>query len=202
MAQILKFYDENHIYELDGEEIPSVSELARFASREIYGDIAQFTLDNAAERGTKVHKACENLDRYGDCEVDESIAPYIQAYIQFVKDYEPEWELIEKPLASTEKKFAGTLDRMGTLNTGDTAIVDLKSSSVVQKVLATIQLNGYEELYRENLKKDVDKLYILHLQKDGKYKLIEFQHDTALFNACMTLHNALKKKKRSKKTNG
>lgn len=198
MAQILKFYDENHIYELDGEEIPSVSELSRFASREIYGEISQYTLDNAAERGTKVHKACENLDRYGDCEVDENIAPYIKAYIQFVSDYQPEWELVEKPMASANRRFAGTLDRAGKLNTGKTAIIDLKSSSVVQKVLAMIQLNGYDELYEENTGKIADELYILHLKKDGTYKLINFEKDRTLFNACLSLHNALKKKKRGK----
>lgn len=199
MAQILKFYDESHVYELDGEEIPSVSELSRFASREIYGEIAQYTLDNAAERGTKVHKACENLDRYGDCEVDESIAPYVKAYLAFLNDYKPEWECIEKALASEEKRFAGTLDRVGKLNNGKTAIVDLKTSYAVQKVLANIQLNGYEHLYHTNFGKRVDELYILHLKNDGTYKLIEFPHDTELLNACLTLHNALKKKKRGKK---
>lgn len=202
MAQILKFYDENHIYELDGEEIPSVSELSRFASREIYGEISQFTLDNAAERGRKVHKSCENLDRFGDCEVDESIVPYIKAYIKFLEDYKPEWKYIEKALASTNRKFAGTLDRVGTLKGEKLAIVDLKSSSAVQKVLASIQLNGYQELYEENFGEKIDELDILHLKNDGTYKLVTIPQDKSLFNSCLTLHNALKKKRRGKKTNG
>ena len=202
MAQILKFFDENHVYELDGEEIPSVSELSRFASREIYKDINQYTLDRAADRGTKVHKACENLDRYGDCEVEEGISPYIKAYIQFCQDYAPSWSLIEKPLASGTMQFAGTLDRVGTLKDGKAAIVDIKTSSVVQKVLALIQLNGYKVLYEENFAQRIEKLYILHLKNDGNYKLIEFPTDLTLFNACLSLHNALKKKKRSKKNAG
>ena len=60
MAQLL-FFDECHKYTLDGEELPSVSQLTRFISREIYGDVGQFNLDRAAERGTAVHKATERI---------------------------------------------------------------------------------------------------------------------------------------------
>ena len=41
MATLL-FFDQGHKYTLDGEELPSVSELCRFLSREIYGDVAQW----------------------------------------------------------------------------------------------------------------------------------------------------------------
>lgn len=199
MAQILKFYDEKHIYELDGEQIPSVSEISRFVSREVYGDIVQYTLDHAAERGSKVHKQCEILDKYGECECDGEIAPYIQAYIKFLEDYKPEWVAIEKPLACKDRGFAGTLDRAGRLKDGRFAIVDLKSSSVVQKVLAQIQLNGYKELWETNEEPRVDVLIILHLRKDGTYKVHEIPIDSMLFEACLALHNATKKKKRGKK---
>ena len=71
----LIFYDEGHEYQVDGERVPSVSEVLRFISREVYGDVNQYTLDNAADRGTRIHKACELLDKYGKVECDEDIAP-------------------------------------------------------------------------------------------------------------------------------
>ena len=199
MAQILKFYDEKHIYELDGEQIPSVSEISRFVSREVYGDIAQYTLDHAADRGSKVHKQCELLDKYGECECDSEIAPYIKAYIKFLEENQPEWVAIEKPLACKEKGYAGTLDRVGRLKDGRFAIVDLKSSSVVQEVLAQIQMNGYKGLWEANEEQKVDVLIILHLRKDETYKPHEIPMDGTLFEACLDLHNATKKKKRGKK---
>lgn len=200
MANILKFLDKRHIYELNGELVPSVSELSRFASREVYGDISQHTLDSAADRGKKVHDACENLDRYGDCEADKEIVPYIKAYLSFHEEYQPEWVAIEKALGSKAMEFAGTLDRVGKIKGADgLVIVDLKSSSVVQKALALIQLNGYKKLYEENFGEEIKALYILHLQKDEKYKLIEFPTDDTLFMACWNLHQALKKKPRKKK---
>lgn len=200
MAQILKFYDERHRYTLNDEEIPSVSEISRFASREIYGDITQYTLDNACSRGSAVHKYTEILDKYGECEAGEDVIPYITAYIQFRKDYGiSEYEAIEKSLASSTMKYAGTLDRVGVID-GKRAILDIKTSAVVQKPLAMIQLNGYKKLWEENNSdKPIEALYILHLKKDGRYKLLPFEMDDTLFMACYRLHQALKKKTKERK---
>lgn len=199
MAQILKFYDERHEYTLNGEKIPSVSEIARFASREIYGDISQYMLDNAADRGKKVHSAAEILDREKTVKVDDDIVPYIKAYMNFLKEYAPEYIAIEKAYASQTEKYAGTLDRVARIHGKDgISIIDIKSSSVVQKVLARIQLNGYKKLFEENTGESVSHIFILHLKKDETFRLIEFEKDNTLFDACLALHKALEKKKRGK----
>lgn len=231
----LMFFDSSHTYTVDGEEFPSVSEISRFASREIYGDISQYTLDNACSRGSAVHKATEILDKYSTVECDEDIEPYIRAYVQFRKDFGvKEYDYIEKPIANEELKYAGTIDRIFTVTqdfadkvkenckhqivineqgkvekqkcdvpipVGSFAIIDLKSSSVVQNVLALIQLNGYRLAVQEAGLGAVGSLFILHLDKEGEYKLIPYEVKDELFMACLTLHNALKKKPRVKKEN-
>ena len=103
MATLL-FFDQGHKYTLDGEELPSVSELCRFLSREIYGDVAQWRLDNAADRGTAVHKACESLDKFGSVDVQDAILPYLQAYLKFRREHAVEWRKIE--YASTTRSAA------------------------------------------------------------------------------------------------
>ena len=193
MAQLL-FFDEGHKYTIDGEELPSVSELTRFISREIYGDVGQFNLDRAADRGTAVHKATELLDKYGTAEIDEDIAPYLQAYIAFRKEHKCEWQKIEYATHHPENLYAGTLDRVGTVD-GKLVVLDIKTSSTIQKPLYTAQLN----LYRKMLPDPIDQLVILHLKKDGTYKLIDIPIEDALADACITMHEALKKKKRSNK---
>ena len=193
MAQLL-FFDEGHKYTIDGEELPSVSELTRFISREIYGDVGQFNLDRAADRGTAVHKATELLDKYGTAEIDEDIAPYLQAYIAFRKEHKCEWQKIEYATHHPENLYAGTLDRVGTID-GKLVVLDIKTSSTIQKPLYTAQLN----LYRKMLPDPIEQLVILHLKKDGTYKLIDMPIDDTLADACITMHEALKKKKRSKK---
>ena len=193
MAQLL-FFDECHKYTLDGEELPSVSQLTRFISREIYGDVGQFNLDRAAERGTSVHKATELLDKYGTAEIDEDIAPYLQAYIAFRKEHKCEWQKIEYATHHPDNLYAGTLDRVGTID-GKLVVLDIKTSSTIQKPLYTAQLN----LYRKMLPDPIEQLVILHLKKDGTYNLIDIPIEDTLADACVTLHEALKKKKRSKK---
>ena len=193
MAQLL-FFDEGHKYTLDGEELPSVSQLTRFISREIYGDVGQFNLDRAAERGTAVHKATELLDKYGKAEIDEDIMPYLQAYICFRKEHKCEWQKIEYATHHPNNLYAGTRDRVGTVD-GHLVVLDIKTSSTIQKPLYTAQLN----LYRKMLPDPIEQLVILHLKKDGTYKLIDIPIEDALADACVTMHEALKKKKRSKK---
>ena len=236
MARLI-FFDDTHTYTVDGEEFPSVSEISRFASREVYGEVSQYNLDNACSRGSSVHKATEILDKYGKCECDEDIEPYIRAYVKFRKDFGiKDYAHIEKSLAHEELKYAGTLDRIYTIDEnfakavadkcksfvfinadgkvetiktpkdlskliGELAIIDLKSSSVVQKVLAIIQLNGYKLSTEFNGLGEVGALFILHLENDGNYKLIGFENNPDLFMACLTLHKALQKKKRVKKEN-
>ena len=193
MAQLL-FFDEGHKYTLDVEELPSVSQLTRFISREIYGDVGQFNLDRAADRGTAVHKATELLDKYGTAEIDEDISPYLKAYIAFRKEHKCEWQKIEYATHHPENLYAGTLDRVGTVD-GKLVVLDIKTSSTIQKPLYTAQLN----LYRKMLPDPIEQLVILHLKKDGTYKLIDIPVDDTLADACVTMHEALKKKKRSKK---
>ena len=66
-------------------------------------------------------------------------------------------------------------------------------------MLAQIQLNAYKKNVEINGLGEVGALFILHLSKDQKYKMIAFEMDDTLFMSCLNLHNALKAKKRTKK---
>ena len=192
MAQLI-FYDNSHTYEVDGVKMDSVSEILRFLSREEYGDIDQFRLDNAAGRGTAVHTACEVLYKYKTVECAPDIEPYVMAFIQFLKDHKCEFNDIEKALADVERGIAGTPDLCGTVD-GEEAIVDMKAQASIHKTLVKAQLNGYRDLRMKNGKPEAKKLYCLQLMGDGKYRLYPVAIDSTEFEACYTLHSALKKK--------
>ena len=189
MANLL-FYDKNHVYELNGIKLPSVSEILRFISREVYSDINQYKLDNAAERGKNVHKACEQLICFGECEVSDDLFGYIQAFVKFLKENECEFSLVEKSLATNE--FAGTLDLYGKVS-NELTIIDIKTVSSVNKPLVRAQLNGYKILAEHNGHK-VEALKCLQLMSDGKYRLYPVTIDDTEFMASLTLHKALNKK--------
>jgi hypothetical protein len=196
MANLL-FLDESHRYIVNGEEVPSVSELCRFISREVYGDIAQFRLDNAAERGTNIHKACEVLDKYGSVDVESDILPYIQAYLLFRKEHSVQWEKIEFQTYHPTLSYAGTIDRYGTVD-GVPTLLDIKSSSTIHKPLYCAQLNLYRMML-EARKIAVERLSVLHLKSDGKYRIVPFERNEDVPSALLTLHALTKKKPRKKR---
>lgn len=190
MAQLI-FYDDKHIYEVDGVKVPSVSEIIRFISRESYSDIAQYRLDNAAERGTKVHKLCEQMIKYGECEAGYDVVGYIQAFVLFCKEHSFELQYSEKALACEE--YAGTVDLIGTVD-GAQSVIDLKTVCAVVKPLVKAQLNGYKRLVEYNKIAEITRLYCLQLMADGKYRLYPVAIDSIEFDACLTLHRQMAKK--------
>lgn len=194
----LMFFDEAHKYTVDGEEVPSVSEITRFMARELYAEVNQLALDKAADRGTKVHKATEALDKFGSVEIEDDLLGYVKAYVSFVKDNRPSWEKIEWPVHN-EKLYAGTIDRYGTIGEKK-GIVDLKTTGTITPGHRAVY-TAAQNLYRLAIEKDweVDFIDIVQLKPDGTYKVYEIEIQDELALACLALHNAMKKRKRRKK---
>lgn len=192
MARLI-FYDETHEYQVDGMRLASVSEILRFISREEYDDISQYRLDNAAERGTAVHKACEVLYKYRAVECGPDIEPYVQAFVQFLKDHKCNFTDIERALADTELGFAGTPDFCGIID-GEEAIIDMKAQSSIKKTLVKAQLNAYRHLRIVNGFDEPKRLYCLQLMNTGTYRLYPVAIDDTEWRACLALHKALEKK--------
>jgi hypothetical protein len=194
---ILQFFDRGHVYMLDGERIPCVSDLCRFLHREIYKDAPIWQLEAAADRGTKVHAATEALDKAGRAEIEDDYLPYLEAYVAFHREHEVEWELVEHSDYHPAHRYAGTIDRYGMVD-GYKTLADLKTTYTVYKPLCSASLNLYRMIL-EARQKTVERLLIIHLKKDGTYKLIWFDVDDSVPLALITLHTALKTKRRKKK---
>lgn len=200
MANIV-FFDEGHSYTVDGEPVPSVSEVTRFMAREIYDQTRQQDMDKAADRGTKIHKATEVLDKYRAAEVDDEYIEYLKAYMAFCKEYKPSWEKIECPV-NNEKLYAGTIDRYGMIGE-QKVLLDIKSTATISPAHRALY-TAAQNLYRMALEKlglRVDAIWILQLKKDGTYKIYQLEVQDELANACIALHQALKKRTRARKEN-
>lgn len=182
--------DELHRYELDGKEVPSVSRILRFLRQDVYADIRQDILDDAAKRGTSVHEACETLDKSGTVDIDDGIEGYVRAYVRFLREHNCEWSAIESPIANRKFWYAGKPDRVGIVDE-KLSIVDIKAQSSIHKTLVKAQLNAYKLCFE-----DVESLFCLQLMRDGKYRLYDVSIDASEFMSCLVLHNALSKKHR------
>ena len=194
---ILQFFDEGHIYKLGEEVLPCVSDLCRFLHREIYKEAPIWQLEAAADRGTKVHEATELLDKAGRAEIEGEYLPYLEAYARFRREHEVSWELIEHPDYHPEHRYAGTIDRYGMVD-GISTLVDLKTTHQVYKPLCGASLNLYRMIL-EARGKQVERLMIIHLRKDGTYKLVQIDFDDSVPMALITLHTALKRRRRGNK---
>jgi hypothetical protein len=190
----LQFFDKGHIYMLEGERLPCVSDLCRFLHREIYKDAPLWQMEVAADRGTKVHAATETLDKTGRAEIEDDYLPYLQAYALFRQEHDVQWELIEHPDYHPAHRYAGTIDRYGMLD-GFSTLLDIKTTYKVYKPLCSASLNLYR-MVLEARQKTVERLAILHLRKDGSYKLMWFDADDSVPMALITLHTALKTRRK------
>ena len=192
----LIFREQDHVYMLDGEQLPSVSDLCRFLHREIYKDAPLWRMEAAAERGTAVHKATQELDATGRTEIEEAYLPYLKAYTAFLEKHSVSWTMTEQAFHHPELGYAGTIDRYGLIDK-HTALVEIKTTSQLYKPLCRAQTNLYRLMLIAN-GFPVDRLYVLHLKRDGKYRLAPMEIDEDLARALITLHNALRKKRRKR----
>ena len=191
----LIFEESTHTYTLDGEVIPSVTQIIRFLDVDV-DKSRPWIRDEAARRGTLVHQATALID-YGETDVFDMVPPeaqgYVQAYLNFLRDNRCEWKYIELPGWCEYKgtRYAGTVDRYGKMN-GANTLLDVKTGTSGAKTRHAAQLTGYRNF------PGIDPecfLYILYLKKDGTYKLVSHMADEEAFEACLTLHNKLGGKK-------
>lgn len=178
MKHDIEFFEDEHLYLVDGEEVPSVTTILNYMSDVEYSKVSPAVLEQAARRGSLVHEYTELID-YG-CEPDEveyEVVGYLKAYKDFLRDYKPDWLFVEEPLYSEEYGYAGTVDRIGYIN-GELSVVDIKtlaSPTKMQKFTVSAQTMAYEVAYGEY----VGKRYALYLGKDGEYNLVDlWEYDT------------------------
>ena len=124
----VEFLEESHTYIYEGVIIPSVSEVMNPLSEKKYATISKARLENAADRGTRVHKAVEEFEKTGKQTDDLEIRPYLMAYRIAKKLHK--FEVFDNEKRLTKGKYAGTLDMIAKLD-GKLIIIDLKATSVI-----------------------------------------------------------------------
>lgn len=168
----IEFDEDKHLYYVGGKQIPSVTDILAPLHRS-YGKINPSVLEYAAKRGTAVHEALQMLDLTGDLEWTPEITPYIQAYLEWCAVYKPTWLAVEKIVYSDDLGYAGTLDRMGYLNDGKLAVVDIKTSQPTKEAYISVCLQTLAYAYASVENYSEVNRYGLFLMKDGKYRLLD-----------------------------
>ena len=166
----LEYFDETHTYLYDGLMLPSVSQIlgAKFINE--YASVPPAVLNNAAKRGTAVHKAIENYNNSGYDDGSEAVRNF--RFLE--KQYGFEVLDSELPIVIFKDDMpiaCGRLD-MTMLMDGQTGIADIKTVSALNKEKIAYQLNLYRIGLMQSYGVDAQFLKIIHI-RDGIRKVID-----------------------------
>lgn len=186
MENKLVFNESKHQYSVNGLVLPSVTQILKPLSSEIYDLIDSHVLEKAAAKGTSVHYATELFDLYGIEEIDEENRGYLEAYKRFKKENNVLLVEVEKQLFHPTLYYAGTIDRIVKIN-NKRVLLDIKTTEKTHKELVSVQVSAYQELaYRNGI--EVDDLAVLKLNKDGTYQFIYLNNNLDIFMYLYKIH--------------
>jgi hypothetical protein len=173
MTDVLRFDEAAHRYTLGGRELPSVTTLIEAAGLvDLFGSAEDLAFWR--DRGTAVHIGTELIDRdeLDESTVADEVRPYLDAWRRFRRESGFTPEHIEMRLHHPVLRYAGTIDRIGTLRKHP-ALIDIKTGA--QRRATGVQLAAYAELAAANGICDKRiRRYGCYLQPDGTYQLVPY----------------------------
>lgn len=180
----LEYYDDEHLYLVDGVIIPSVSQILAMKFGGRYKGVDRATLRRAADAGTAVHEAIEKLCKTG--EVDDSI-PEVRNFLWLKKMYGFDVVANELPVLlfkDNEPVAAGRMDMVLSID-GKLGIADVKRTAVLDKEYVAYQTNIYRLAFMQDYDMDIAFLRAIHLRGDVRKfvtLLIKPEFATSLVN--------------------
>lgn len=182
-----EFDEKNHIYKLYGLTIPSVSEIIRPIHQKVYENISEHSLEIAADRGTRIHRAIEFLNKFDYYNIDDDCKGYLDAYKKFRNEHQ-DWILLSSEFRTYHKTllYGMTIDEVYQTPKG-IVINDIKTTSQAHLDAWAVQLGGYRAGY-ESQHSSISGTAILQLFKDGSYTIYDIKDNYSVFLACLQIY--------------
>ena len=135
--------------------------------------------DAAARRGTEVHDLAQRYMAGEDIPVPDELEGHVDAYIAFVKEWEPRELLVETPIASVRFGYCGTLDVIADLADGHRWLYDLKTtrSGVYRESVCQLAAYRHADFYLDRDGEvqpmvEVDRCGVVWLRADRTYEFV------------------------------
>ncbi len=154
--------------------------------------------DEAAVKGTDVHRLAERIVGGEEVDVPEHLVPYVESCIAFLEDHDIQPTLVEAVVGSREHWYAGKLDLIA-----NDAIWDYKTGSSGIWPETAFQLSGYAfaefhgEHGDEHPMPAVNAAYGVHLRPDG-YDLYPLEFGRHVFEEFLDIAKVARIAKRAK----
>ena len=182
-GHVVRFYDKNHRYTVDGVECISVSSIVKVASKynswDDYSNVSKSTLDHAAQKGTAMHKVIENYEKYGEVPqrlyVDE-----FNGYMYLKEKYKFKCLDNERIVLFCDDNdkavFCGRLDMIIRMD-DKVGICDLKRTYKLYPKKVAFQLNLYRLAYMQSYHTSIDFISCIRLRDYSVRQFVTFDID-------------------------
>lgn len=162
----LEYFDENHMYLVDGIIVPSITTLIKAVLKGKYDGVSSEVLKKASEKGTEMHEIIQNYEENG---IEDLSSIELHNYKFLKRQFG--WKCCgneipiivfddnDKPIA------AGRLDMVIEINE-QLGLADLKRTSTLDKEYLAYQLNTYRIGYQQCYDKEIKFLKGIHLRND------------------------------------
>lgn len=173
---------DNRFYMDEAGYVPSVTTILQaypkgpeyYAWLKKNGEDADEVLKAAGTQGSNVHYLTEVYDaghevtlvQDGKLNYTMNEWAMFERYVDFTTRFDPLILMCEASFLSHRLGYAGTIDRVYTIN-GKRMLVDIKTSNAIYDQY-WLQCASYRELYREHTEEDVDAVGILWLNAKTK----------------------------------
>lgn len=191
---LVNFQEDGHIYrDIDGNVIPSVSEILESAGASDFSCVHPEVMKRAQDFGKAFHSAAHLLEKGTLKSYDSALEPWIAKLKQWIGMADPNWLKMETPMGSDPWRFAGTPDRFGDFVNKENAVLDYKTGAY--SPAHAIQTAAYQILIEENLKIKVKHRFTLYIS-DEKFNIVEHKdkNDKSIFLSMLQIYNWKKSK--------
>ena len=179
-GHVVEYIDETHTYLVDGEILPSITQILKIKFGNKYNAVNQGVLQRASELGTATHKAIEDYCKLGIDDGSKEVRNFKFLQKQF------NFEVIDNeiPIILFDDKdnpiACGRLDLVLKVN-DDLCLGDIKRTYNLDKEYLAYQLNLYRMGYQQCYDKEIKGLKGLHLREDvRKYVDLPINEELAI----------------------
>lgn len=162
----LEYYDEDHVYLVDGLIVPSITQILKVKFGNKYNHVSGAVLSRAAEKGTEVHSAIEHYCKTGEDNGLKEVHNF--KFLQRAYNFRVVGNEIPVILSMDNRPVsAGRLDLVLELD-GKIGLADIKRTATLDKEYLAYQLNLYRIAYQQCYNTPIDFLKGVHLREDTR----------------------------------
>lgn len=190
------------------DHLDMLAELDRDAAVDLVKGAPWRDRDKAARRGSEVHALAERISRGEEVEVPDELIGHVDSYIRFLSEWEPTFEILERPCFNRRHRYGGTFDFIAQIPALGRVLGDTKTSRSGPFGEVALQLAAYRhaEFYldgsgAEVAVPDVDECVALWVTHEG-YELLPVQADESVFRTFLYVQQVAHFQKTSREVIG